>query len=186
MMSKRKINDRTAGGLLFLLVFLSLHFLKGIVGLSGPDTRLYGDKVFVEIIGDVAHPGVYGFPHPPSLNDLLIRAGGSLTKTANGLPSTPILYHSGAQVGVFSDRQEVPPFEGEMAAFYKITLGIPISINKEPLEGLTAVPGIGPALASAIIEERAKSSGFQRLDELLAIRGIGPALYQKLTPHLVL
>ena len=185
-MSKRKINDRTAGGLLFLLVFLSLHFLKGVFGLSGPDTRLYGDKVFVEIIGDVAHPGVYGFPHPPSLNDLLIRAGGSLTTTANGLASTRILYHSGAQVKVCSDRRETPPFEGEMAAFYKITLGIPISINRESLEGLTAVPGIGPALASAIVRERAINSGFQRLDELLAIRGIGPALYQKFTPHLVL
>ena len=185
-MSKRKINDRTAGGLFFLLVFLSLHFLKGVFGLSGPDTRLYGDKVFVEIIGDVAHPGVYGFPHPPSLNDLLIRAGGSLTTTANGLASTRILYHSGAQVKVCSDRRETPPFEGEMAAFYKITLRIPISINKESLEGLTAVPGIGPALASAIVRERASNGGFQRLDELLAIRGIGPALYQKLTPHLAL
>lgn len=185
-MSKRAINDRTAGGLLLLLLFLSLYFLKGIFSLSAPDTHLYGSKVFVEIIGDVAHPGVYDFLHPPSLKDLLRRAGGSFSTAGNGLPSAQILHDSGAHVEVRSEGQGTSVFGGEMGAFYKITLGIPICINKEPLEGLTAVPGIGPALANAIVRERARNGGFQMLDELLAIRGIGPALYQKLTPHLTL
>ena len=185
-MSKREINDRIAGGLLLLLLFLSLHLFKGIFSLLEPDIHPRGDKVFVEILGDIPHPGVYGFSHPPSLEDLSIRAGRLLATPRNGLSSAHILYHSGAHVEMSHHGKKVQIFEDEMSAFYKITLGIPISINNEPLEGLTAVPGIGPTIAGTIVRERTKRGGFERLDELLSIQGIGPALYRKLTPHLVL
>ena len=73
-----------------------------------------------------------------------------------------------------------------MSAFYKITLGIPISLNRESLEGLTAVPGIGPRIGGAIVRERAKRGNFKRLDEILSIPGIGPTFYRKVTRYLVL
>jgi competence ComEA-like helix-hairpin-helix protein len=73
-----------------------------------------------------------------------------------------------------------------MSAFYKITLGIPISLNNESLEGLTAIPGIGPRIASAIVRERAKREGFQQMDEMLSIPGIGPTLYRKAARYLTL
>ena len=74
----------------------------------------------------------------------------------------------------------------EMTSFHKITLGMPVSINTESLESLTAVPGIGPKLAELIIRERESLGGFKSLDEILSIKGIGPALYGKISPYLVL
>ena len=76
--------------------------------------------------------------------------------------------------------------KAEMTAFHKITLGMPVSINTESLESLTAVPGIGPKLAELIIRERERSGGFRSLDEILSIRGIGSVLYGKISPYLVL
>jgi DNA uptake protein ComE-like DNA-binding protein len=71
-----------------------------------------------------------------------------------------------------------------MSAFYKVTLGIPISLNTESLYGLTAIPGIGPSIARAIVRERDKRMGFQQKNEMLSIPGIGPILYKKVARYL--
>jgi len=71
-------------------------------------------------------------------------------------------------------------------SFYKISLGLPISVNKESEEGLTALPGVGKNMAKAIVEERAKRGGFKSLDEIMGIPGIGPKFYVKMKPHLTL
>ncbi len=76
--------------------------------------------------------------------------------------------------------------QGEISAFYKITLKLPLSLNRETLEGLTAIPGIGPGIAKTIIRERAERKGFKSVEELMSIRGIGPSLYKRIEPHLVL
>ncbi len=70
------------------------------------------------------------------------------------------------------------------STFHKITLEIPVSINRESIEGLTAVPGIGPKIAYSIVRERGKRSGFKSLDEIKSVRGIGPALYAKIKPYI--
>ena len=58
----------------------------------------------------------------------------------------------------------------------------PVDVNRAGIDELTRLPGIGPARARAIVEERAKRGGFTALDELLDIRGIGPATLDKLAP----
>ena len=73
-----------------------------------------------------------------------------------------------------------------MTAFQKMTLGMHVSVNLESLEGLTAVPGIGPELARLIVRERNTKGCFKSLNEIKTIRGIGPVLYKKVKPYLVL
>jgi len=51
---------------------------------------------------------------------------------------------------------------------------------------LTAIRGIGPGIASAIVCERARRGGFKSLDELMSVPGIGRKLYIKVSPYLVL
>ncbi len=87
---------------------------------------------------------------------------------------------------IFNNRVGHHPNRSEFTAFQKITLGIPLSVNRECLEGLVAVPGIGPGIASLIVRERKSRGGFKRLDEIMCIRGIGPGRYERLKPYLVL
>ncbi len=68
----------------------------------------------------------------------------------------------------------------------KLTLRMPLSLNRESEQGLSAIPGIGFGLAGSIVEERERRGGFKTVEEITAVRGIGPALYRKIKPHLTL
>jgi competence protein ComEA len=186
MMRKRQINDSAAGALILLFFLLTMHLLRGIFSFSAADSPPCDEKVFVQISGNIKWPGVYAFCQPPALKELLNRAGGLIPGTQKSLPGNGILCHCGSSICLRSDGQKAYSFEGEMSAFYKITLEIPISLNNESLNGLTAIPGIGPRIASAIVRERAKREGFQQMDEMLSVPGIGPALYRKATRYLTL
>jgi DNA uptake protein ComE-like DNA-binding protein len=96
------------------------------------------------------------------------------------------VFSSGADFKGFSPGQGHYSGTSEMTAFQKMTLGLHVSINLESLEGLTAVPGIGPGLAGLIVRERDIRGGFKSLNEIKSIRGIGPGLYKRVRPYLVL
>jgi competence protein ComEA len=74
---------------------------------------------------------------------------------------------------------------GEIHAHRRITLGIPLALNRASEVELTAIPGVGPGIARAIARERAIRGRFERLDELRRVRGIGPKLYEKMRRYLV-
>ncbi|HOX51222.1 MAG TPA: helix-hairpin-helix domain-containing protein [Fibrobacteria bacterium] len=48
---------------------------------------------------------------------------------------------------------------------------------------LQELPGIGPALAQRIVDERSRSP-FQGPEDLVRVKGIGPSRLDKLRPHL--
>ena len=50
-----------------------------------------------------------------------------------------------------------------------------ININREEMEGLCALRGIGPAKAEAIINYREENGIFRKKEQLLDVHGIGPA-----------
>ena len=58
-----------------------------------------------------------------------------------------------------------------------------IDPNSATVSQLESLPGVGPALASRIVEARAQSP-FRNLADLDRVKGIGPAKLEKLGPHL--
>lgn len=71
-----------------------------------------------------------------------------------------------------------------MNGYFKMALGIPLSINTESETGLTALPEIGPNLARTIVEERSKRRGFKRLEDLITVPGIGQNRFLKIKPFI--
>jgi len=59
----------------------------------------------------------------------------------------------------------------------------PIDINHASAEQLTALPGVGPALAERIVAFRKEHGPFQRVEDLMKVKGIGEKSFQKLRPH---
>jgi competence protein ComEA len=57
-----------------------------------------------------------------------------------------------------------------------------IDINRATAEELRKLPGIGPKLSQAIIDEREKAP-FKSVDELRRVHGIGAKTLEKLRPH---
>jgi competence ComEA-like helix-hairpin-helix protein len=56
--------------------------------------------------------------------------------------------------------------------------------NRVDATELTRLPGVGPAMASRIVEAREARGWLVELDDLLEVPGIGPATFERIRPHL--
>lgn len=170
-----------------LFILLALYVISNNLDFS-PPARIAKEqeKFLVRISGDIARPGIYGFSQLPALKEVVARGGGLLSESGMPPTSEGIKYDSGSVIEVLREKNGHRMLKSEMSAFHKITLGIPLSVNKESLDGLTAIRGIGPGIAGAIVSERARRGGFRSLDELMSVPGIGRKLYRKVSVYLVL
>lgn len=169
-----------------ILIVLILYVLPGTGLHAPPEPFTDRGRVFVQVGGDVRNTGVYVFAAPPGFMALIQRAGGLKGKNRALPERQDVAFRSGQRV-LLQNRDGMPRYSlGEMSAFYKVTLGIPLSLNRETETGFTALPGVGPALARAIIRERSRRGGFSRLEDVLAVRGVGPRLFRKIAPMLQL
>ena len=59
-----------------------------------------------------------------------------------------------------------------------------VNINTASIEELERLPGIGPALASRIVEHRRKHGPFKRPQDIVIVRGMSAKLYRRIA-HLI-
>lgn len=59
----------------------------------------------------------------------------------------------------------------------------PVNVNTATVAELTAINGIGPSKAQAIVEHREQNGPFASVDDLEAVRGIGGKLMERLRPQ---
>jgi competence protein ComEA len=147
-----------------------------------------GPALAVHVAGAVLHPGLYRLPSGSRVADALAVAGGSRPRadldrlnlaarlvdgqrvlvTRRGEPGPTEPTGTVAGEGVDSDGQSsAEPAE-------------PIDLNAAGLAALDALPGIGPATARAILEERARRGGFRSIRDLLRVPGIGEGRFARL------
>jgi competence protein ComEA len=185
-MINRAINNRTSGFLILLLTLLILYFIESALSRSRPRPSPCNEYLFVQIEGDIVIPGVYAFCNPVNLIDLIEKAGGLTRNTPPPESFKTGMFFSDTRVTVQYNKGEWKLSHMEMSAFYKLTLGLPISLNRESEEGLTALPGIGPELAKSIVRERSERGGFNNLREIMTVDGIGDRSFRKIRRYLKL
>jgi competence ComEA-like helix-hairpin-helix protein len=61
----------------------------------------------------------------------------------------------------------------------------PVDVNRAPAGELMRIPGVGPALAARIVEERRTGGPFRTLDELTRVTGIGERTVERMRGHAV-
>ncbi|RPI79154.1 MAG: hypothetical protein EHM45_04030 [Desulfobacteraceae bacterium] len=180
----RKKNNAAAGYLLLILFLAVFHLLGTGFGFfkgSKPDCR---DGLFIQVEGAVPNPGVYSL-YPGENLAMLLHKSGYKDAALPDFSRLPLLA-SGSRVLVEKNQKGPYVRVNEMSAFYKLTLAIPLSLNRETEEGLCAIPGIGPNMAQKIVAERVKRGGFRDLAELRAVKGIGPKKFEQFRPFLTL
>lgn len=98
-----------------------------------------------------------------------------------------------------ADKASVRGFSEEASAYFGVDQGeepnerAPSSLllsGKIDLNGadqgtLMALPGIGPALAARIIDDREERGPFRSPDELIRVKGIGKKTFERLEPYLL-
>ncbi len=129
--------------------------------------------VIADAAGAVAHPGVYKLPAGARVTDLIDAAGGASADADLDRLNLAALVADGERVYVPRVGEVVV---GEVSSSTPDAKSSgPVNLNTATLDQLDTLPGVGPATAQAIIDERERRGGFRSVDDLLEVRGIGPA-----------
>lgn len=138
--------------------------------------------VFVHVAGAVATSGVYELPSGARVVDALAAAGGPTAEAdvdALNL-AAPVLDGDRIVVPVPGDD---PAAGGHVHAPGDVSSGAPtgpVDLNSATAAELETLPGVGPATAAAIVDERDSGGPFAAVDDLERVRGIGPAKLEAL------
>ena len=122
-------------------------------------------RVTVHVAGAVRRPGVYRLDAGSRVHEAIDAAGGPTAEADTDRVNLAAPLVDGAQV-------RLPEF-GESAADWSDNDG-PVNINSADAATLEGLPGIGPSLARAIIDERERSGPFGGVDDLDRVSGLGP------------
>jgi len=66
----------------------------------------------------------------------------------------------------------------------RLLLGRPLDPNRAGAEALAFVPGIGPRLAGAVVDDREARGPFTGVEDLVRVKGIGPKRLERARPWL--
>lgn len=129
--------------------------------------------LYVHVLGEVAHPGLYILDADARLVDALAAAGGTLDDADLQAVNLARALSDGEQVIV--PVKGAAPAAGATAA-PAVSADGKVDLNAATQEDLETLPRIGPALAQRILEWREKNGRFRSVDDLLAVPGIGDKL----------
>ena len=129
--------------------------------------------LIVDVQGEVKTPGVYELPINSRVNDALKAAGGALKSADLEYLNQARLIKDGEQI--FVDRK----LSGTVTRARSTAVNGILNLNRASAKELEKLPGIGPVLASRIIEYRKINGNFQSVDELGKVQGIGASTLEK-------
>lgn len=58
----------------------------------------------------------------------------------------------------------------------------PVDVNRASAAELESLPGVGPAIARRIVEDRERLGTYRTLEDLARVKGIGPRILARLRP----
>jgi competence protein ComEA len=141
---------------------------------AGSTRTAIGATVTVHVAGAVKTPGVIALPVGARVIDAVEGAGGGLPDADLDHLTLAAKLVDGQRVLVTKIGHTAPVGVGDpTAGTSEAGSGALIDLNNATSAQLETLPGIGPALAGAIIAERDRRGGFRSVNELREVRGIG-------------
>lgn len=129
-------------------------------------------EIFVDVTGAVNKPGVYALSGKSRVIDAIKAAGDSAPGADLSTINLARVLNDGEQIYVDST---VVTRSGARVS-KKLNNG-PINLNRATARELDALDGIGPVIASRIIDYRKKNGSFMSIDDLQKVSGIGAAKF---------
>jgi competence protein ComEA len=170
-----------------VLGVLAAFVVAGIVALAFQSASPDGDleillptatplqPVVVYVTGAVGREGLYSMRAGDRAADAIALAGGLLPEADRARVDGAAPLHDG-------DHVHVPRLSEPAQAQAPGMSSIRLDLNRATQQQLESLPGIGPVLAKAILDHRAKIGRFASVEQLLDVSGIGPTTLARLRP----
>lgn len=141
--------------------------------------------VVVDVDGAVAVPQVVELPEGARVADALAAAGGTTDDADLSSINRAALVSDGEKiyiprVGEDAGGGVAASIGGSAASESGVASSALININRATEAELDTLPGVGPATAAAIVEDREANGPFSSPDDLMRVSGIGEKKYEKL------
>ena len=156
---------------------------------ASSDAAPQSQEVFVHVVGAVAAPGVVALPGGSRVEEAVAKAGGASESADLSGVNLARAVVDGEQLRVPTVGEPPPPAGAAPAvpgtSAGGLSNGAPggaVNLNAASETELDALPGIGPALASRIVEWRVANGKFVSAEQLDEVSGIGPKLLERLLP----
>jgi len=143
--------------------------------------------LWVHVTGAVLHADVYALPEGSRVKQAIEAAGGAAPDADVDRLNLALVLRDGMQVYV-PRRGEAAGVPAGPASSNQPVPGLsagPININTATVEELDSLPGIGPAIAQRIVEDRTANGPFKKPEDLKRVRGIGEALFNQIKDRIV-
>ncbi len=160
-----------------LVAALVLGILVGIAALRVFDDRSAPEIIIrdaaqartisVQVSGAVISPGVYDLDPDARLEDAILAAGGATQDADLAALNLARRLKDGEDIDILA----IVPTPGPGTSVAEAD-GNRINVNTASTGELDSLPGIGPALADAIVEYRTDHGPFGSVDELARVPGI--------------
>jgi competence protein ComEA len=133
--------------------------------------------VTVHVVGSVRRPGVYRISGGGRVDDAVAAAGGLLGSADQAAVNLARMVNDGEQIavpakGATAVRGGAPGASGAVGGGVP-GAGAKIDLNSATAEQLDTLPGVGPATAKKIVDDRTQNGPYRTVDDLLRVPGIG-------------
>ena len=151
------------------------------------DKTTVSTVIYVDVKGEVHHPGVYQMKAENRVKDLIEAAGGFTPLADDHKLNLSQLLEDQMVIVVPKKGEEVNSELAQAPTSQKKEVGKEgkVNINTATVEELKTLKGIGEKKAEAIIEYRKKNGSFKNKEELMKVRGIGKKLYESFQERVI-
>ena len=151
------------------------------------DKTTVSTVIYVDVKGEIHHPGVYQMKAENRVKDLIEAAGGFTPLADDQKLNLAQLLEDQMVIVVPKKGEEVNSELAQASTSQKKEVGKEgkVNINTATVEELKTLKGIGEKKAEAIIEYRKKNGSFKNKEELMKVRGIGKKLYESFQERVI-
>ena len=162
---------------------------SGIEEPGAPSASVGSPDVVVDVVGQVAQPGIVRLPAGSRVIDAVTAAGGPVPGADTARVNLARVVVDGEQIRIPAPGEELPAAAaagGAVSSGGDPAAGTLVNLNTADEAALDSLPGVGPVLAGRILQWRATHGRFTSIDELGEVSGIGERLLEQLRPQVTL